>query len=257
MNLIYLFMNIVQGITEFLPISSSGHLIVIERMASIDTHGLEAFLHLPTVVSIGILFFWELFAIAKEPKQWPKVLIAIIPAGLIGFLLSDVIGMVLYSPIIIGVSQIFWGFIMASFAHKAESTEFKTTEISKISPKQALIIGLGQVLALIPGTSRSGITTMSGIYAGIAPQVSAKFSFIIGFPLLAAAAGVGIIKLIRNGSFLTLGVDPWALFIGFILSFVLGIIAMWLFTSKNTTKVMKYSAVYRILVGIFILLWLL
>ncbi|WKZ29957.1 MAG: undecaprenyl-diphosphate phosphatase [Candidatus Dojkabacteria bacterium] len=256
MNLLYLLLNIVQGITEFLPISSSGHLIIIEHIAAIDAHGLEAFLHLPTVFSIGFLFWQELLEIAKNPKQWPAVIVAIIPAGIIGLLFSDVIDMLLYSPIIIGVSQLFWGFVMAHIAHKAESATFITNKTDKITLKQALFIGAGQVLALIPGTSRSGITTMSGIVAGVTPQTSAKFSFIIGFPLLTAAAGVGLVKLITSGSIAALGIAPWALFIGFALSFFLGIGAMWLFTSSNTTKVMKYSAFYRILVGIFILLWL-
>lgn len=263
MNVIYLILNLVQGITEFLPISSSGHLIILENVFRIDSGKFEAFFHLPTAIAIGLFFLPEWVNILKDKKNWARILIAAIPAGLIGLLLGNVIDAIFYSPIIIAVSQIFWGFWMtyqatrkqAEIGPKQENVTHKT-DISKITLKQSLIIGLGQILALIPGTSRSGITTMTGIAAGVEAQTAAKFSFIVGFPIIGAASLVGIYKVFKDGALLSLGVDTWALVLGFAISLGIGLIAMKLFTSQKTLAVLKYSGIYRIIIGVVILLCL-
>lgn len=259
MNLIYIILNIVQGITEFLPISSSGHLLIIEHISKVQPGEIEAFLHFPTVISILIVFFYQLLEIAKNPKEWPKILAAIIPAGLIGFIFKDYIELIFYSPLVVAVNQIFWGVVMVWLVHNvSQKVEYDPNFSSKdVSVKQSLFIGMAQILALIPGTSRSGITTMAGIKSGLSAQDSAKYSFIIGFPLTAAAALLAVKDIVQNNTLSHLDISIWALVGGTIISVVVGVFAMRLFASKETLRVMKFSGFYRIFIGIFILLWLL
>ncbi len=252
----FFILNIIQGVTEFLPISSSGHLLVTEWLYGISEHGLEAFLHLPTALAIGIVFWKVFFDSAKDKKTWPVILAAIIPAGIIGFLWGDVIDAVFYSPLVVGLNQIIWGIVMLYASTKYVPSEKTIATWQELSWVQSLKIGFIQILALIPGTSRSGITTLGGMWTGLAPQESAKFSFIAGFPLIAAASLVGLYKLFKAGT-LFAAMSPVVLFSGLLVSLVLGIVFMKLFTSKHTLTVMKYSGIYRILLGILIFVWLL
>jgi undecaprenyl-diphosphatase len=249
---IFFLLNIIQAVAEFLPISSSGHLLLLGELYGISEQGLEAFLHLPTAISIGVLFFWEFLAILKDRKLWTPLAIAIIPAGAIGFLLGDYIDAIFYSTIVIGINQLVWGSVLFITAKNHTEKQVTTTDWKAISITQSLKIGALQILALIPGTSRSGITTLGGIWSGINPQSSAKFSFIIGFPLIAAASGVGLLKLLKSGE-LFASVSAPVVITGMLLSFVIGIFCMKLFTSQHTLKVMKYSGVYRIILGFIIL----
>lgn len=254
--LAFFLLNIIQGITEFLPISSSGHLLITEWLYGISEHGLEAFLHLPTAIAIGIVFWKVFFDSAKDKKTWPVLLAAIIPAGIVGLLWGDTIDAIFYSPLIIGINQIVWGTVLLVTSMRYKPAEKTITSWKNLSWVQSLKIGLIQILALIPGTSRSGVTTLGGMWTGLAPQESAAFSFIVGFPLITAASLVGLYKLVKAGAvFATL--SPMVIIAGMAISMVLGIIFMKLFVSKRTLMVMKYSAIYRILIGILILVWLL
>ncbi len=250
-------LNIIQAVAEFLPISSSGHLIIANYFYGIAEEGFEAFLHLPTALAIGIVFWRAYIDLLKERKLWLPFLMVIIPAGTIGLLFGDMIDDIFYSPLIVGINQIFWGGVLLWTGTRTPE-QLKTTINSwkDLSWLQALKIGLMQILALIPGTSRSGITTLSGIWTGLAPKESAAFSFIAGFPLIAAASGVGLLKLIIAEEFIV-SIDAITLISGMILSLVLGIIFMKLFTSRHTLTVMKYSGLYRIILGSLLLLWLL
>lgn len=249
-------LNIIQGITEFLPISSSGHLIVAQWLYDVSEPGLEAFLNFPTALAVGVVFFTTFLAILKDRKTWPLLIISAIPAGLVGFFLGDAIDAIFYSPIVVAFNQILWGGIMWHAAvnyHKHEG--WTKSDWKQLNWKEALRIGLFQILALIPGTSRSGVTTLAGIWQGLVPSQSAAFSFIAGFPLLAAASGIGLLKVLRNSELLTT-LPTTALAGGLLVSFVLGVICVKLFASKHALKVMKIAGIYRIILGILIIVWL-
>lgn len=256
MTFAFFLLNFIQAFAEFLPISSSGHIIVVEWLYGISEHGLEAFLHIPTTLAIFIVFFSTFVSILKDKKTWVPILLAMVPAGVIGFLLGDAIDAVFYSPIVVSINMILWGGIMWHTAINYHKHTGETKNSWKeLTWQQSLKIGLFQMLALIPGTSRSGVTTLSGIWQGIIPQQSAAFSFIIGFPLTAAASLVGMVKLMQHGEILT--TLPAATIIGgMIMSLILGVIFMRLFISKHTLLVMKISGIYRIILGILILVWL-
>lgn len=252
----FFLLNFIQAISEFLPISSSGHLIVVGSLYGISEQGLEAFLHLPTALAIFIVFFSTFVTILKDKKTWPMLLAAIIPAGIVGFFLGDVIDMIFYSPLVVSINLIFWGAIMWHTAmnyHK--HTGATKIEWKELTWQESLKIGLAQCLALIPGTSRSGITTLTGIWQGLSPKQSASFSFISGFPLIVAAALVGFTKLQESSELLTT-LPLAAITSGMLMSLVLGLITIKLFTSRHTLTVMKFSGIYRIALGIFILICL-
>lgn len=257
MNAIFYILNFIQAISEFLPISSSGHLLITEYLYNVTEHGLEAFLHFPTALAIAIVFWSTFIEILKDKKTWPILIASMLPAGIIGLLASDYIDAIFYSPIVVGLNQIIWGSVLLYVANKHTVTNIpaKVASWKQFSLVSALKIGFFQVLALIPGTSRSGITTLAGIWEGATPQESAKFSFISGFPLIAAASGVGFLKLLKDASvFSTLSVPT--IIIGMLMSLVLGIVFLKLFTSSKTLDIMKYSGAYRIILGVLVLSWL-
>jgi len=254
MTAAFIILNIIQAVSEFLPISSSGHLIVVESLYSLSEHGLEAFLHLPTALAIFIVFYKTFWQILKDNKTWIIILAAIIPAGIIGFIAGDYIDAIFYSPVVVGLNQVFWGCVLwyTAVNHVPQNMGRSWTTLK---PIQALGIGFMQVLALIPGTSRSGITTLAGIWQGLEPSESAKFSFLAGFPLISAASLVGFLKLSSSDGLLT-SIPLYALIGGMLLSLILGIVFAKLFTSRHTVTVMKISGIYRILLGFLIFIWL-
>lgn len=252
----YYLLNIIQAVAEFLPISSSGHLIIVGWLYGISEHGLEAFLHLPTTLAIFLVFYSTFFKILKDKKTWPILLMAMLPAGIIGFLFGDALDAIFYSPIVVGINQIFWSGVLwyAAVYYPRRKVQEKTAW-QQLSLRQALGIGFAQVLALIPGTSRSGITTLAGIWQGLNPSQSAVFSFVSGFPLIAAASAVGFLKLAKEGELLTT-LPATTLLLGMALSVALSILFAKLFTSRHTLTVMKVSGIYRLIVGFLILVWL-
>ncbi|MCC7304273.1 undecaprenyl-diphosphate phosphatase [bacterium] len=256
MTFAFFLLNFIQAVAEFLPISSSGHLIIVEWLYGISEHGIEAFLHLPTTVAILIVFFSTFVSIIKDRKTWKLILAAILPAGIVGFLLGDYIDAIFYSPIVVGINSILWGGVMWHTAINYHKHVGGTKDSWKsLNWQQSLKIGLFQILALIPGTSRSGVTTLSGIWQGVIPQQSAAFSFIIGFPLTAAAASLGTLKLLNHNEILT-ALPTGAIIGGMLMSLLLGVMFMKLFMSKHTLLVMKISGIYRIILGTLILVWL-
>jgi undecaprenyl-diphosphatase len=255
MNFIFYLLNFIQAVAEFLPISSSGHLLLVGHLYGISEQGLEAFLHFPTALAIAIVFGGTFIEILKDKKTWPILIVSMVPAGLIGLFAGDYIDAIFYSPIVIGLNQIFWGAILLYTATRAPATPAKIHSWKEFSLVSALKIGFFQTLALIPGTSRSGITTLAGIWQGATPQESARFSFISGFPLIAAASAVGFLKLAKESAILTTLSAP-TIIIGMGMSLVLGIFLMKLFTSSHTLTVMKYSGYYRIVLGLLVLSWL-
>lgn len=256
MTFAYYLLNIIQGIAEFLPISSSGHLIITEWVYGINEKGFEAFLHLPTALAILFVFWQAYINLLKDRKLWIPFLCAIIPAGVIGFVFGDYIDAIFYSPFVVGINQILWGIVLIWTGTRTEEELGGTiTDWKKLTWFQSLKIGLMQIIALIPGTSRSGITTLAGIWTGLTPQASASFSFIAGAPLIGAASLVGLIKVIKDSTMVTtLGVPT--VLLGMLVSFILGLVFMKLFTSKHTLTVMKFSGIYRIILGILIFAWL-
>ena len=174
-----------QGITELLPISSSAHLILTARILGyeMDTYLLSV-LHLGTTIAL-ILHFWEILfkdIFKKESINfYIKILISTIPAGLIGFFFESTIEQYLRSNLVISISLIFWGILMILVERISKKKEINLKDVTL---KQSLTMGIAQIFALIPGGSRSGISTVAGILTGLNKYTAIQYFFVLGLPLL-------------------------------------------------------------------------
>lgn len=260
-----LLLAIIQGITEFFPVSSSGHLLLLPQLTGFKDQGLamDAALHLATALAIFVYFRMEWIALLR--KGWKsvllrKIIVASIPAVLFGVLFDSLIEHTLRSPwvvvtMLIIVAGLMWWVEdnytqVKKVSHKQQN---KSTAMHlDISWPQALIIGIAQTLALIPGTSRSGITIVAGMWQNVPRAQSAHFSFLLGAPL---TLGAGLIKLLELSN---VDSTDWNI-VGFsmILTFVIGLAAMhWLlkFLERNT---LKPFAIYRVVLAIGVIALLL
>ncbi len=180
-------LGIVQGVTEFLPVSSTAHLILFPWFfnwsGEVDTLTFDVALHAGTLLAL-ILFFWRdwIDIIFKKQKLFGLIVLASIPAGFAGFLLNDIVENDLRKPLIISLMLIAVGILML-IAEKAN----KYKDIEKTGLKDAIIIGIAQAIAIIPGVSRSGITISAGLFRGFEREASAKFSFLLSTPIIAGA----------------------------------------------------------------------
>lgn len=215
-------LGIVQGITEFLPVSSTAHLILFPWFfnwsGDVDTLTFDVALHAGTLLAL-ILCFWRdwIELILKKQRLFGLIVLASFPAGVAGFFLSDVVENDLRKPLIISLMLIAVGFLML-IAEKAN----KYKDIGKTSLKDAIIIGIAQAVALIPGVSRSGITISAGLFRGFKREAAARFSFLLSTPLIAGATVLHLKK-----AFTSQVTYDFRLFaIGLITSFITGFFAI-------------------------------
>lgn len=249
-------LGIVQGITEFLPISSTGHLIVATTLLDFGSwmqNTFEIFIQIGSVVAVLIFYRAEILRqIRAVPgdqgvqRFWLGIVIAFIPAGAVGFLLRDWIDR-LYSPAVVAVSLIVGGVIFLI----VESVNLKTDtgDISAIRPRQAFIVGIAQMVALIPGVSRSGASIIGGMLAGLDRRTATQFSFYLALPTLGIATVYSLLKSVGELSPDDLGY----LLVGAAVAAVVSWAAMgWLlrYVARNSFRVFGY---YRILAGLVIL----
>jgi undecaprenyl-diphosphatase len=258
-----LILSIVQGITELLPISSSGHLILTGKLLNFEISGDLFFLsvlHLGTTLAIIIFYRKILFKDFFTKEKWIfflKLLIASIPAALAGFLLDDYIASTLHGSTVIAVSLIVVGILFILFENiKSES---KKQNPQNIPLWKMVVIGIGQTLALIPGTSRSGITTLTGMMMGLDKYSAFKFSFILGIPTLLGSTLYVILKeylAVTSPTFFSASVviAKTAPFI--LITFVIGYLALLLVSKFKKSKWLTLFGIYRIVVGVLILLFI-
>lgn len=254
-----LILSVIQGISELLPISSSAHLILLNQIMNIPTSNLLlTSFHIGTTLAIVIFFWKRLFSNFFTKEKWvfyAKLLLAMIPAAVLGVLFEDKIAEILRQNWIMAASLIFWGIIMIVAQKTDMGREPEPWE--KITWKQALLMGWGQSLALIPGTSRSGITTLSGIALGLNQYTALEYSFILGIPALLGSAVWEIIKtvtttpeIISSGftfdQYLQVGII-------IIIPFVIGLGALAILKKFSREKWLSTFGIYRIILGMGIL----
>ncbi len=257
MQIVHAFvLGVLQGITEFLPISSSGHLILLPKILGWQDQGLsvDAVLHLTTALAIFVYFRKEWWAILKKWRKGQairKIVIASIPAALLGFLLKDFIEQMLRSPWVIVVMlilvAIFMLWVEANYVNVTVKETKKKNMAVNIDWPEALLMGLAQPLALIPGTSRSGITMSIGMFKNVNRVEAAKFSFLLGAPITLGAGLVKLPDLVSSSS------TNWAfVFTAAITTFIVALASMhWLlnFLKGHTLKPFAY---YRIVLSILV-----
>ncbi len=252
-----------QGITEFLPVSSSGHLVFLPYLAGWDYQGLafDVLVHTATLVAIIFVFrkiIWQLIKGFFAPKKLPKenrlawfLIVATIPAGLAGYFLADLIEAQLHTPKIVAIGLLVGSVFLWGADYLLKKNRKPITDVKKINIKQALLIGLAQVIALIPGISRSGVTMSAAVSLGASRKTAAEFSFLLGAPVFFGASLFQILDLIEQGKlrdFLSL-----VNIIGFFVALIMGILAIRVLLKFLQTKTFKIFIIYRILLGILIL----
>lgn len=252
---------IIQGLTEFLPISSSAHLILVPVVFGWRDQGLafDVATHVGTLAAVVYYFRRDLLNMARdwclslarrqnvgESRLAWAIVLGTIPVGVAGLLLNHTVETSLRSTLIIAATTIGFGLLMwgADLMGKQERDEHT------LSWRDVLLIGCAQALALIPGTSRSGITMTAGLLLGLTRSASARFSFLLSIPVIVLAGGLETAKLIR----LTTEVDWWSLFLGTVLSAISAYLCIKLFLSLFGRIGMLPFTVYRLLMGIILLM---
>lgn len=260
--LIVIILGIVEGMTEFLPVSSTGHMILVEKFIgnnAFSKNFMDSFLiivQLGAILAVVIYFWKDITPFVKGKEQlyprirlWIKVLIGVLPAGIIGFLIDDIISDYFMGNVfVVATSLIFFGIILI-YVEKFYKTEAKIPTIGKLSYKMAFIIGFFQCLAMIPGTSRSGATIIGSLLLGLSRGAATEFSFLLAIPTM---AGATLLKLVKNGfNFSTL---EWQLIgVGTLVSFIVAYIVIKWFMGYIRKKDFVVFGVYRIILGIVVL----
>lgn len=257
-------LGIVEGITEWLPVSSTGHLILVGDLLSpsMSEEFMEMFnvvIQLGAIMAVVVLYFHKLnpFSSTKTQRQkmltwqmWIKVVIASVPAGVVGLLFDDVLDRLFYKPLPVAVMLIVYGILFIIVENRNAGRKPNVTKISELSVQMLLWIGFFQMLALIPGTSRSGATIVGALIIGVSREVAAEFTFFLAIP---AMLGASLLKLAKYGFAFTAG-EFGLLLLGCLVSFGLSIVAIKFlmgYIKKNDFKIFGY---YRIVLGALIIL---
>jgi undecaprenyl-diphosphatase len=259
-------LGVVQGLTEFLPISSSGHLILIPRLFGWEEQPLafDAFIHLAALAAILVALKNDLpkFFTDHGRLGW-TIVAATIPALAAGFLFKDQIETVLRSPTVVAASLAFWGVMLwvadRSAGRLSSFPPFQgggrggsVSDIRHVGYHRAMFIGFAQAIALIPGTSRSGVTITAGLFTGLSREAAARFSFLLGIPAIAAAGAASLLDLAQTER----GVVLAPLVVGFLAAFLSGLLAIRFLLRLLKTGSYVPFAVYRILLAVVILFYL-
>ncbi len=257
-------LGIIQGLTEFLPVSSSGHLILAPVVFGFKDQGLvmDVILHLATLLAIIIFFRQDLASILKaifNPNGDPaykklgwSILIATIPAGIVGLLLEDWIESNLRSSTFVACNLIFWSLVFWIADRKAANAP--TSDVRELSFAQVFFIGCAQAVALLPGTSRSGITIAAGLFGNLSRETAARFSFLLGTPIiLAAGTHKSLLIFTASGNHLDVGMGELAT--GFLITFAVGYLCIKVLLNVVKRFGLLPFIIYRILLASLILVF--
>ncbi len=246
-------LGLVEGITEFLPISSTGHLILFNEWFSFApdfTKMFDVVIQFGAILAVVIVFakrFWPLSG--NNLEMWKRVAVSVAPAIVFGALFGSKIQKALFNPIVVAIALIVGGVVLV-IAERSRRKE-TITDTSKMSYKNAFIIGCIQCLAFIPGTSRSAATIVGSMFLGASRSTAAEYSFFLAVPTMAAASAYSLLK---NPISLT-GNDAVILAIGFVTAFISALVVIRLLLQYIRNKTFVPFAYYRIIVGIVILLF--
>ena len=258
--------GIVEGITEWLPISSTGHMILLDEFIrlNVSKEFMDMFLvviQLGAILAVPIIFFDKLnpFSGTKSEAEckntwnlWFKVVVGAIPAAIFGVLLNDIFDKYLYNYVVVALALIVYG-ILFIVIEKVLSKKGKRVEhVEDLSYTDALKIGAFQVLSLVPGTSRSGSTIIGGLISGVSREASAEFSFFMAIPIMLGASGLKILKFIKNGSLITT-IEAIILLVGLVVAFLVSYFSIKFLMEFVKKHDFKPFGIYRICLGVIVL----
>ena len=242
---------IIEGLTEFLPVSSTGHMIIGTALMGMEPSPFVKLftivIQLGTILSVLVLYFKRFF---KSLDFYYKLVVAAIPASILGLLLNDFIDSLLESPLMVAVMLVVGGLILLFVDKWFNNPKIENSD--NISYKQSFIIGLYQCLALIPGTSRSASTIVGGMTQSLTRKAAAEFSFFLAIPMMLGASVVKLYKFMKEGHVFT-GEEINLLIVGNVIGFVVAIFAIKTFIGVLTKYGFKAFGWYRIVVGLVII----
>jgi undecaprenyl-diphosphatase len=262
-------LGIVEGITEFLPVSSTGHMVIVERLIGFEATNpgyIETYtyvIQLGAILAVVMLYWKKIWDTIVNffPKKsryeksgfrfWFMIFIACVPGAICQLLLDDLADKYLFTPVSVAAALFLGGIFMIYAEKKFRTNELKANELN-VTARQALIIGLFQCLAIIPGVSRSASTIIGGWISGLSTVAAAEFSFFLAIPVM---VGISFLKLVEIGGFSGLSSQEiLALAVGFIVSFVVALIVVKQFISYLKKKPMKVFAIYRLVFAVIVML---
>lgn len=263
------FFGIVEGITEWLPISSTGHMILLNELVKLDVSKdfydmFQVVIQLGAIMAVVIIFWKQIFPFKKEKNKikidnnimslWGKIIVACVPAAIIGILFDEVFEKLFYNYVCVAIALIVFGILFIIIENKNKGKDSKINSLKELSYNTVLLIGIFQLIAAIfPGTSRSGATIVGALLLGVSRTVAAEFTFFLAIPVM---FGASLLKLVKF-SFAFTGMELTILLVGmfvafitsmFIIKFLMGYI------KKHDFKVFGY---YRIVLGIIVLFYFL
>jgi len=258
-------LGIVEGVTEWLPVSSTGHMILVDEFIQLDMSDAfkEMFLvvvQLGAIMAVVILYWKKLFPFSFAGKPfvkndimiiWFKILIACIPAGIIGILFDDRIDAAFYNYQTVAVTLIVYGVLFIVIENRNKTRVPKIDDLARLPYSTALLIGVFQLLSLIPGTSRSGATILGAILIGTSRTVAAEFSFFLAVPVM---FGASLIKILKFG-FVFTGMETTVLAVGMATAFTVSIIAIKFLVGYLQKHDFRAFGWYRIVLGLLVLLY--
>ena len=254
--------GIVEGITEWLPVSSTGHLILLDEFLHLNIS--EAFyemfqvvIQLGAILAVIVLFFHKLnpFSPKKDTLQkkdtwqlWLKVIVAVIPSAVIGLLLDDWMDEHLYNYIVVAIMLIVYGVAFLFVEKWNQRRSFRIHDVAEIDYRTAILMGAFQCLSLIPGTSRSGATILGAIILGVARPAGAEFSFFMAIPTMLGASALKLLKFLMDGAAAT-STELMVLITGCVVSFIVSLIVIKGLMEYVRKHSFSIFGIYRIVLG--------
>ena len=247
-----IYLGIIEGLTEFIPVSSTGHLIALSKFLGVEQNSVnKAFeIIIQFAAIMALVFVYPSKFTFKHINLWMKIALAFIPLGIVGFLLAKQIK-AMFSIEIVAWMFIIGGIVFLIIEKFYDESKKHVSDVEDVTYKQAFYIGLAQVFALIPGTSRAGASIIGAMLVGFTRKASAEFSFLLAVPVMCATTFYDVYKnyeeILQDGNFLNLA-------IGFIVSFLVALILIKLFLKFLEKFTFVAFGIYRIFFGILLLL---
>ena len=261
-------LGIVEGITEWLPISSTGHMILVDQFLKLNVSKdfMEMFLvviQLGAILAVIVLYWEKIFPfkfsngikIEKDTMiMWVKIVIACIPAAVIGLLFDDQLNELFYNPTTVAVMLILFGILFIVIENYNKGKRSKINSLSEITYNVAIMIGLFQLIAAVfPGTSRSGATIVGALLIGVSRTVAAEFTFFLAIPVMFGASALKLLKFGLATGFTMTGNELSILLVGMIVAFIVSILAIKFLMSYIKNNDFKAFGWYRIILGIIVI----
>ena len=262
-----IFFGIVEGITEWLPISSTGHMILLNELIKLDVSKdfydmFQVVIQLGAILAVVILFWRQIFPIKKENEKlkidnniislWGKILVACVPAAIVGVLFDELFEKLFYNYVCVAIALIVFGIAFIIIENKNKGKSSKINSLAELSYNTVLLIGIFQLIAAIfPGTSRSGATIVGALLVGVSRTVAAEFTFFLAIPVM---FGASLLKLIKF-SFAFTGMEIAILLVGMVVAFITSMFIIKFLMSYIKKHDFKVFGYYRIVLGIIVLLY--